>query len=393
MRILFTITLCLFSAALFAGTDIQRGYTPVDGQRLTAEQLKQLVDNAIILSTFYSAKTLQSSFTNGGDKILLLTPGGNYRVVTAENLLLNNTRWIDTRTEKTNLASGDYLPLYDVSGGVIAKVSFANLTFNTNSFSAYAAATNPVQNFTFVGFNGTNLFKFEGSNLFYVWSGSNAPTFTNLTTHTEPTNTDRFWVWSSTDGTNGTNMQISLSTLFTNLHTVPRTNLNLTDTIPFFSTLSSTNAGTNNNVAKMTLQSLASFASSNLTVGNGLALSNGVLVLTNFSTGTNIIAVPTSNLTLTNLHGLGVTPSRVSLKLLCVTNDLGWLAGDEVDINGVWEITTQAPVFTISVNDTQVILACGTGTANWRMFQRNSASSSGATIDKPSWRVKIYASP
>lgn len=87
-------------------------------------------------------------------------------------------------------------------------------------------------------------------------------------------------------------------------------------------------------------------------------------------------------------HGLGVTPSRVRVVLLCTTNQSPWTANDELDIAGVFDSGGSAPQIAVYANSTNVkVTLYSTG------LRATSATSTYVTLTAGSWKVKVYAEP
>jgi hypothetical protein len=257
------LAILLMGLALMArpagASDLTRGVTFTDGQRLYAAQLHQLVDNTSIAAAFYTGQSAETTLPTG-DLLLVYSPTLlGYRKITAQNALYGNTALITGQTEKTALATNDYVLLYDTSGGVLKKASLANISLNaTNLIAGQPAVTNLSSTAQLLVLNnGTNA-SITASNLFWSLETWNKP-FTNLLTHTAPTNQDRLLIWDSTAGTNKTT---TLGGLVTNLPLA--TLLTNTDSLLIFST--STNSGTagTNLVARTTMQQLLTLVSNNI---------------------------------------------------------------------------------------------------------------------------------
>jgi len=151
------------------------------------------------------------------------------------------------------------------------------------------------------------------TNLF--WDFYQLSTFTNLVEHTAPTNNDKLLIW---DSTANTNRYLTLAGLMTN----PPTADGITNTDTFLIWSTATNAGnlygTNPTLAKVSLSGLSNFVATVVT--NVFGAARFTSSESNLVTGV-VADVP---------HGLGGTPQEVRWVIVCKTNDVGYVVGDEV---------------------------------------------------------------
>jgi len=97
----------------------------------------------------------------------------------------------------------------------------------------------------------------------------------------------------------------------------------------------------------------------------------------------------------TQAHGLSAKPGFVRGVLVCVTAELGYNIGDEINLDGVQQNTTNGFIGSLSANATNVVYqfinAFG-GTGSGVNICRISATAGTSTpITLANWKVKIYA--
>jgi hypothetical protein len=206
------IAVWLLCAVVVHAADLSRGITFTDGQRITAAQLHQLIDNAQILPGYYTGKVSQTNL-NATDILLVYSAAsGTFHQVNGAQLFLNNTDWINSRTEKLRLNTNDYFVVYDVDGGIIAKVALTNILYGGNQsvIAGARAPTNIWNNYTLLAWDNTstpntsnywrltitNLYDNLGSNWFsWFQLGPTNSGHTNVPLAAAPvlTDTNRFW--------------------------------------------------------------------------------------------------------------------------------------------------------------------------------------------------------
>jgi hypothetical protein len=133
--------------------------------------------------------------------------------------------------------------------------------------------------------------------------------------------------------------------------------------------------------------------------------SNALAGLTNFVTTivTTIVTnqfilsgvpVPSAYTVTTNAHGLGVTPGFVRAVLVCVTADLGWVPGDELDVHSLGNASGGLPVVMTSANSSNVNLTLyGTGAQAWLAVRKDNVANTYAGITPGRWTIKVIARP
>lgn len=138
MKRLFVGLNLLLSVVLAHALDITPGITFTDGQRITAAQLGQLVNQATIQPGFYTGKTINTVLSATDTILVYSSASGTYRRITGQNFLLNNTNWIVNLPEKTMVISNDYFLIYDSTGTVLSKASLADIS-SAPGFTSYLA--------------------------------------------------------------------------------------------------------------------------------------------------------------------------------------------------------------------------------------------------------------
>ncbi len=110
--------------------------------------------------------------------------------------------------------------------------------------------------------------------------------------------------------------------------------------------------------------------------------------LSSFLTGTNEGGVGTYCYAIT--HGFGVTPSWIRATLYCVTNDAGYVTGDEVDVNAVEQDSLDANVFSTWTNSTYaaISVAGNTGFSN-NLYIPNKTGGTWTLMVPANWKYKI----
>lgn len=88
-------------------------------------------------------------------------------------------------------------------------------------------------------------------------------------------------------------------------------------------------------------------------------------------------------------HSLGTTPSYVRAVLVCKTNDLSWVVGDEVGLESVYN-SAGGTSFNITATATQIKLIGNVASASHAMIK---SDGNGQNITTVRWRLKIYARP
>lgn len=345
--------------------DLERGITFTDGQRIYASELHQLIDDTAISTGFYTSKAAQTTLASG-DYFLVYSPSfTGYRKLTASAALYGNTALITSQTEKGAPAAGDYVLLYDASGTVLKKASVGNLVLNnTNVFLAASNITSATGTaLVLINQGGTNV-SISVSNL--LWGFDYTKPFTNLLTHTSPTNQDRLLIWDSAGATNKTT---TLAGLFTNL---PSATVSNTDVFM------SLRAGTGV-VQQVTLAQIITL------------VSNAVVLPTVTNTFTSYEYPIATGLILNTNHNLGVKPTIVRGVVVCKTADVsGYAVGDEVDMRLLDVDGGFDTVIGGGGNATNVFASCATVTT---LLINNKTNGASAAFTEANWRLKMYARP
>ena len=174
--------LFLFLATATLAQDINPGISFADGQRITAAQLLQLVNQATINPAFYTAKIIQTQ-VNTNDVILVYSPSSGVFHQVAGSALLSNPSIITGSAAGTPEAVDQFL-FYSIGSAALKNVTSSNLAIALLPWL-------PINSFVYT--NLTN------------WSGPFVPSQTN--------NQPYFLVWD----TNGVPKGQSLSNLYSAL--------------------------------------------------------------------------------------------------------------------------------------------------------------------------------
>lgn len=109
--------------------------------------------------------------------------------------------------------------------------------------------------------------------------------------------------------------------------------------------------------------------------------------LDNWTAATPVLSIP---IVPTN-HNLGVVPTCVRCVLECVTTNLGYAAGDEVDLSNISTTGTNNVNFASWwANSTQVGVVIWANATTLRVIHKTTPTTAAA-ITTANWRIKIYA--
>lgn len=107
--------------------DISAGYTPVDGQRLTAAQLLQLVNQATIQPAFLTSKSFQGAPAAGDLFLVYSVSSGTFHKLTATSLLYTNIAIISSQTAyPTTIPAATFL-FFDPTNQWLGQITESNL--------------------------------------------------------------------------------------------------------------------------------------------------------------------------------------------------------------------------------------------------------------------------
>jgi hypothetical protein len=400
MRIL-TFILILFTVAAQA-TDISPGLSIgtgsgqiQDGQRLTSAKLLQLVSDATIQPVFYTGKVSQTNLVAGDTLLVVSGSSGTFHKLSGNQALLQNYHLITDQSVYSTVAGYDTFLLYDPTNGVFGQVAYSNLI-------ASGAASIIVSNLVFATSGTNNLPPFGEPN---PTSTNNQPFNLIWDTNGVPSAVAYSNMLNGMVGTLGTNKLVphvyrevfrpyslyltnNLTNVwgFTNIVAITNTTFG-TNTLLF---TNAPNWASLTNADTIPIHSVKQGSNTTVTLG---ALSSFILgSSTNTYTGSSTNGSLSFNREVF-AHGLGAKPSRVRGVLLCVTNEGTFIAGDEVDIVGVYNSGATRP-FSLTANATNVIVGqyyypgqAGTTTDT---ATNSIASHSFGTLN---WRFKIYAAP
>lgn len=233
-KLLTPITAVLIVALLLQtviAADITGGHIFVPNETdIDHTDMNAIVGDAVINTDFFTAKSAAAPVA--ADVFLYYSVANSaFRKATLNQVLLQNTALITSQSEDGTPANSDFVLTYDTSAGSLKKVALQNLTAagSTNLFVNFPVINPPLLS-ALVGLSQgssnaavtlSNLVSFFRTNIGYVMP------FTNLAAHTAPTNGDAFLVF---DSVGGSNKQVTLGSLYTNLPTAfkPASNTRLT---------------------------------------------------------------------------------------------------------------------------------------------------------------------
>lgn len=360
------IFVILLVASTVPAADLTSGHIFTPGeQNITHVEMNAIVGGATINTAFFTDK---SSLTPAASDVFLYYSVANtaFRKTTLNTLLLGNSALITGQSEDGSPAANDFLLTYDTSGGTLRKVSVQNLIVGTtNLFLSFPQITTPDMG-DFIGLShGVTNAKVSVSD-FLLLSRTNfdyTTLFAGLPTHTAPTNQDSLLIY---DRVNGTNKQISLIALYTNLPTIAA--IRGDDVIPLVQT------GTN--LAKATFTTISNQVVSGMVTTNYLPLkySSGDFPLPNQSHMTNLA------------HGLPATPQSVKWVIVCSTAEAGFAVGDQVPAADVWDSAGGVRAFATGVNATNVFVIQEN---NPRVMAKDNTGA--ANLTPANWRFRIEA--
>jgi len=341
--------------------DINKGYSFQAGEQgITHAKLNNLVDQATIDASFFTGKT---ATTGPGANDLLLSynvSAGAFRKVTLDNLVFAHTNLVKNRVEETLLATNDLLLLWDTSAGAHRKATLDSLALGMATNYDLLAA--PSGDDTLLLYNAASvaLRRIYRTNLFYDWSSAlrGSLGLAGLTPHTAPVTGDRLWIW---DGTNNLNKAVTLTNLLVGGYTnkaTPTTNDLLT--------IYDADAGAMKQTTLAAVKTLVAPAPAYVKVS-----------FTN--------TVPAAGGTVSNAHGLAGVPTIIRTSLLCVTNEFGYSAGDEVNLDNVNEATSNYIGFMTTWNSSNVVVTRGPTYGTYLLDKTNGAA---RVITDARWKIK-----
>ena len=164
-------------------------------------------------------------------------------------------------------------------------------------------------------------------------------------------------------------------------------------------------SGTNLNVAVHTNGWLSIYNDQLSVTTNGLGIEaiNGFTNAVN-TLSSNMTSTVLSNQTFTSLdysiaagvvantnHSLGVKPKFVSWVLVCVTNDLGYVVGDEVAPGSFMMQDAQLPMFAWGANTTNVFFIKSAQSGDQQIARKDTGAAGDWT--STNWKARCYARP
>lgn len=343
------------------GSDINPGYTFSSGEKnVTHTKLNSLVDAATINSSFISGKSVATPVA--ADSFLFYSvSAGDFRRATYDTMLLGQTTLISSQTELNTPQTNDYV-LVLTAAGLFRKSSLNSLTWTNADLIANRT------NWDSPNLDTTYFLAYDQGNYSKVLR-SRLLTFTNAVMHTAPTNNDALLIW---DSVAGTNKQITLARLITNAPAAT-----VATNGDFLLGYSTNDAA----VVKYTPLQLTRFVTSSVPT---LVYTNSLPM--KFVTGeSNVVPGKVSDVA----HGLTGRPQSATWVIVCKTNDVGYVIGDEVDVAGIYEGGTGVVIFTGGANATNVFLTCDSSVGSVNLRRKDTGAV--ATITAVRWRAKCYA--
>lgn len=360
------LTLILAVALPASAGDLTTGYTFVSGeQNVTHTKLNNQVNNAVINTSFFTDKSAVTTAASADTLLLYSSGNAAFRRITVGSLLYNNATLITGATEDPSPAAGDFLLTYDVSDAGLKKATLTSVVFeNAALINARTNWSTPDRDTFFLAYDSGAWSKVSRTNLTYQFF--EYATFTNQPAKTALATNDVFLIWDATAATNKT-------VTFSNL----TQGVLLSDTNQHLSRLQTLGTNTLLGLSQTGTNAMLNF-------GNYFSVTGTNLAPNRFSTNCALL----STATFTNVpHGLGRIPAEVRVVIVCETADNDFVAGDEVDGDGV-QNSGQARWFAVGANATNVFLGCKGGSDAQTVPKIGGAL---ANLTEASWRVKLYA--
>lgn len=354
MKKIFAILVLVSLLLPAAAQDILTGYTPVDGQRLTAAQLIQMINQATIQTAFLTAKAYQGAPANGDLFLVYSASSGTFHKITATSLLYTNFNLISSQVAySTTIPAATFL-FYDPTNQWMGQITESNLAKTLSS-----------------GITASNL-------VFYNTNGNQLPIYN--TTQTATNNPLYIVVYD----TNGIPSSLTLSNLFSAYQayiytnwtepfvykqmwlpwTMYGTNSNFTNAWgtttnwPIFSLFTNNAAGASTNVATLS-------DSDTLPINSGPQATNTTMTLNAFYQYlTNKNALPPYTVARVQFSGVHVTMTITNMStttgiITNIANAAAWTTPTPVSFQGA---SSQMPT-TAQVQSNTVYYALLTNTS------------------------------
>ena len=350
-----------FSAS---GSDMAKGYTFIPNDTVTHTKLNNLVDAGTISTGFYTSK--EATTTGDDADVLLLYRGsaGGYRQITLQHLLLQATNQVTDKTELFDPQSADEWVILDRTDNVLKRVSLGNAVYySTNLISARTNWTAPNPTTTF-------LLAYDGSDTNYTWSKLSPSNIVDVVLNPGSTNAppdpqavDLLATWDKS----ATNYSFTaISNLFA---WVPAsTAVSNEDSVILLSPAAEGEKATMKSVGMSNIVSTV--------------ITNLILTFT-----TDELPVAVSNAVSHTLPGM---PQSVRWVMVCKTNDLGYIAGEEIPIDQLYfdndGVISRNAYEWATTNMIHLKLRTATGCA---LNRRTDNEVRG--VEEANWKLKGYA--
>ena len=358
--ILTAMSMCLAAS----GADMAKGYTFIPNDTVTHTKLNNLVDAGTISTGFYTSK--EATTTGDDADVLLLYRGsaGGFRQITLANLFLQATNQVTDKAELLDPQAADEWVILDDTDNVLKRVSLGNAVYySTNLIAARTNWTAPNPTTTF-------LLAYDGSDTNYTWSKLSPSNIVDVVLNPGSTNAppdpqavDLLATWDKS-----------------------ATKYSFTAISNLFAWVPASTAVSNEDSVILLSPAAAGEKATMKSVGMSNIVSTVITNLISTFT-TDELPVAVSNAVEHTLPGM---PQSVRWVMVCKTNDLGYIAGEEIPIDQLYfdnsgEIRRNAYEWA-TTNMIHLKLRTATGCAlNSRTDNEVSA------VAEANWKLKGYA--
>lgn len=275
-----------------------------------------------------------------------------------------NPSFYTDKAATTQPAAADLVLIYNQAAGAFRRTTLNSLLLaNTNLIAGQAELTALATNAMVLVLDPTQGYgKAQLGNIFTNWAALMSAD--QLGALSSPSNNPSFLVWDPTNGWKNVSLT-NLPSLITPTNLAPVTSL-----------LSLTNG-----------DSLSVYDPT-----NKLAKRLPVSVLLSSGSAQTNFTNTAGGILLSNAHGLAAAPSRLRTVLVCVTNELGYVTGQEVD-TGIIFTEGPTPGFITVADATNVLVYCSPALAsssNRYYIPELPTGTPGSILDRRRWAVKAY---
>jgi hypothetical protein len=356
--------------------------------------------NGTINPSFYTGKAFQGNPSSANDIILMFNNSSGIYEYTTYGQFLVNTNLIAGRTPYTSGISNSFsLLVLDNAGQILGQTTISNLLYyglqmNTNQF---ALATNSIGTFTLYSISNavfTNVlitnFVFQGNVTNGTMSGT---TITNCST------SNYFTIGGNSSGKSSLRFYDSSGAAGArawdwSLNTGGQMMLNVWDdgfSNPGGAIMTITRGVGNTNVqaVNFTISSngvnqIFQIVPAGVSIGSG----NAIAQVNTYDSGTNN-AIPAAGGAVTKAHGFPLCPTEVRAVYVNVTGELGYSAGDEIDVKDCLEKTVSYQIFQVVCDGTNVTLRRKSTATTIEVLNKGTGVIGDMT--EANWKMRIYA--